>query len=53
MFPFGDGQIDFNSALPNHSLNANLPVGLEGDSLGSLAISRCWPSLTNQQTSSG
>lgn len=53
MFPFGDGQLDFAGGLPNHGLNTSLPVNLDSDSLGSLAISRCWPSLTNQQASSG
>lgn len=53
MFPFGDGQLDFTAGLPTHALNANLPVNLDSDSLGSLAMSRCWPSLANQQASSG
>lgn len=55
MFPFvsGDGQLDFAGGLPNHALNTNLPVNLDSESLSSLAISRCWPSLANQQASSG
>lgn len=53
MFPFGDGPIDFANALPNHGVNTNLQVNLDSDSLGSLAMNRCWPTLTNQQASSG
>ncbi|XP_031630430.1 protein bric-a-brac 1-like [Contarinia nasturtii] len=53
MFPFSDGQLDFSGGLPNHALNANLPVNLDSESLNSLAIGRCWPSLANQQASSG
>lgn len=53
MFPFGDNPIDFSAGLPNHALNTNLPVNLDNESLSSLAIGRCWPSLANQQASSG
>lgn len=53
MFPFGDGPLDFATAIPSHGVNTNLQVNLDSDSLGSLAMNRCWPSLTNQQASSG
>lgn len=51
MFPFGDGQLDFTGGLPNHALNANLPVNLDSESLNSIAMGRCWPSLANQASS--